>query len=58
MRRDFQVIDLDYETAIRSAELRAKCRIPMADSIIATVAQMHRCPVVSDDPSLQKDRKH
>ena len=50
IRRDFQVVDLDYETAIRSAELRAKYGIPMADSIIAAVAQRYRCPVVSDDP--------
>jgi len=50
IRRDFQVVDLDYETAIRSAELRAKYGIPMADSIIAAVAQRYKCPVVSDDP--------
>jgi len=54
IRRDFQVIDIDYETAIISAELRAKYRMPMADSIIAAVAQINRCPIVSDDPHFQK----
>ena len=54
IRRDFQVIEMDYETAIRSAELRAKYRVPMADSIIAAVAQINSCPIVSDDPHFQK----
>jgi len=54
IRRDFQVIEMDYETAIRSAELRTKYRIPMADSVIAAVAQINRCPIVSDDPHFQK----
>ena len=54
IRRDFNVVDMDYETAIRSAELRSIHRIPMADSVIAATAQIHRCPVVSDDPHFQK----
>lgn len=33
------------------AELRAKYRIPMADSIIAAAAQIKKCPIVSDDPT-------
>lgn len=49
IRRDFDVVDMNYETAIRSAELRSKRRIPMADSVIAATAEIHRCPVVSDD---------
>jgi len=49
IRRDFDVVDVDYETAVRSAELRSKHRIPMADSIIAATAQIHGCPLVSDD---------
>jgi len=53
IRRDFQVIEMDYETAIRSAELRARYRMPMADSIIAAVAQIKSCPLVSDDPHFQ-----
>lgn len=54
MRRDFDVVDMDYETAIRSAELRSKHRIPMADSVIAATAEIHRCPVVSDDPHFRQ----
>jgi len=49
IRRDFNVVDVDYETAVRSAELRSKHRIPMADSVIVATAQIHGCPLVSDD---------
>ncbi len=54
IRRDFRVVDVDYETAVRSAELRSRHRIPMADSVIAATAQIHGCPVVSDDPHFQE----
>lgn len=54
IRRDFNVVDMDYETAIRSAELRSLHRIPMADSVIAATAQIHGCSVVSDDPHFQR----
>ena len=54
IRRDFDVVDMDYKTAVRSAELRSRHRVPMADSVIAATAQMHGCPVVSDDPHFQR----
>jgi len=54
IRRDFNVVDVDYETAVRSAELRSKHRIPMADSVIAATAQIHGCPLVSDDAHFQQ----
>ncbi len=54
IRRDFNVIDVDYEVAVRSAELRSKHRMPMADSVIAATAQINRCPLVSDDPHFQE----
>ncbi|HDQ06586.1 MAG TPA: type II toxin-antitoxin system VapC family toxin [Candidatus Bathyarchaeota archaeon] len=54
IRRDFNVVDVDYETAVRSAELRSKHRIPMADSVIAATAQIHGCPLVSDDTHFQQ----
>jgi len=54
IRRDFDVVDVDYETAVRGAELRSRHRIPMADSVIAATAQIHGCPVVSDDPHFQE----
>lgn len=54
IHRDFNVVDVDYETAVRSAELRSRHRIPMADSVIAATAQIHGCPLVSDDPHFQE----
>ncbi|MEM2998441.1 MAG: PIN domain-containing protein [Thermoproteota archaeon] len=54
MRRDFRVVDVDYEIAVRSAELRSRHRMPMADSVIAATAQIHRCPLYSDDPHFQE----
>ena len=51
--RDFDVVDVDYETAVRSAELRSRHRMPMADSVIAATAQIHGCSLVSDDPHVQ-----
>jgi predicted nucleic acid-binding protein len=51
--RDFNVVDVDYETAVRSAELRSRHRMPMADSVIAATAQIHDCSLVSDDPHFQ-----
>ena len=49
VRRDFEVIDVDYQIAIKSAELRNKHQIPMADSVIAATAQIQQCPLFSDD---------
>jgi predicted nucleic acid-binding protein len=49
IRMDFQVIDVDYTIAVKSAELRTKHQIPMADSIIAATAQIQGCTLFSDD---------
>jgi toxin FitB len=49
IQRDFQVIDVDYSIAVKSAELRAKHPMPMADSVIAATAQIEECPLFSDD---------
>ena len=49
IQRDFQVIDVDYSIAVKSAELRAKHPMPMADSVIAATAQIKECPLFSDD---------
>ncbi|PIX32114.1 hypothetical protein COZ60_00860 [Candidatus Bathyarchaeota archaeon CG_4_8_14_3_um_filter_42_8] len=51
--RDFNVVDVYYETAVISAELRSRHRMPMADSVIAATAQIHGCSLVSDDPHFQ-----
>jgi len=49
LRRDFTVVDVNYENAVLSAQLRSKNNMPMADSIIATAAQTYGCTLVSDD---------
>ena len=49
IQRDFQVIDVDYSIAVKSAELRSKHQMPMADSVIAATAQIEECPLFSDD---------
>ena len=36
--KDFEVILMDEELAVLSAEIRSKHRIPMADSVIAAIA--------------------
>jgi len=54
IRRDFEVVDMDYELAIESAEIRRKYRIPLADSVIMVTAQRWGCPVVTDDPHFEK----
>ena len=50
IRRDFKVLEVDYETAIKSAVLRTQHPVPMANSLIAATAELHKCVVVSDDP--------
>lgn len=54
IRRDFEVVGMDYELAIESAEIRRKYRIPLADSVILATAQRLGCQVVSDDPHFEK----
>jgi toxin FitB len=49
IQRDCQVINVDYSIAVKSAELRAKHSMPMADSVIAATAQINECPLFSDD---------
>ncbi len=54
--RDFKVVDVNYEIAVRSAELRSRHQIPLADSVIAATAQIYGCALVSDDPHFKKIR--
>ncbi len=56
IRRDFQVVDVDYEIAVRSAELRSRHEMPMADSVIAATALMQGCPLFSDDVHFKQVR--
>jgi len=54
IERDFDVVDMSYDIAVQSAELRSKYRIPLADSVIAATAQRYGCPVITDDPHFEK----
>jgi predicted nucleic acid-binding protein len=54
IRGDFEVIDVDYKIAVKSAELRSKHQIPMADSVIAATAQTYQCALFSDDPHFKE----
>jgi len=49
IRRDFQVIDVDYQIALKSAELRNTRTMPLADSVIAATALIEGCPLFTDD---------
>ena len=49
IRGDFKVVDVDYEIAVKSAEIRSRNQMPMADSIIAATAQIRDCVLFSDD---------
>ena len=45
IRRDFDIVDMDYDIAVRSGELRIRYRAPLADNVIATTAQRYGCSV-------------
>ena len=47
---DFTVVEVNYEMAIVSADLRGRHQIPMADSVIAATALSCECQLFSDDP--------
>lgn len=57
IKRDFQVVDVDYEIAVKSAELRSKHQMPMADSVIAASAQIMGCHLFSDDAHFKQIRE-
>ena len=52
LEKDFEVIAVEAAVARKSAELRSKYRIPMADSMVAASAEIFRLNCVSDDPHL------
>jgi predicted nucleic acid-binding protein len=54
VRRDFQVIDVDFQIATKSAELRNNHPMPMADSVIAATALIQGCSLFSDDSHFKK----
>ena len=56
IEKDFEVIPVNHELAVVSAEMRQENEIPMADSIIAATASKLRAVCVTDDPHIQKVR--
>jgi len=50
LEKDFKVLDVDSEIAKRSAELRHRYKVSMADSIIAATSQSLDATCLSDDP--------
>ena len=57
LEKDFEVIPVEAAVARKSAELRSKYRIPMADSMVAASAEIFRLECVSDDPHLGQVRE-
>jgi toxin FitB len=49
IKRDCRIIDVNYQIAVKSAELRNTHPMPMADSVIAATAIFEGCPLFSDD---------
>lgn len=54
MESDFEVIPLDGELAVISAELRHGHGFSLADGVIAATAIREKCPVISDDPHFEE----
>ncbi len=57
LEKDFRTLPMDSELAKASAEMRSRYKIPMADSIIAATAKLHRLRCVTDDPHLTQIKK-
>jgi len=47
------LFDLDVESAIQAAEFSANYKVPMADSIIYTIARNHQATLWTQDKDLQ-----
>jgi predicted nucleic acid-binding protein len=45
---EFKVVDVGYEIATKSAELRTYRKMPLADSVIAATSQICGCVLISD----------
>lgn len=50
IRKDFQVMSVDYSLAVQAARLRAHHRLPLADSLMVATALAYKAALVSDDP--------
>lgn len=54
LAKDFGMVDVDKDMAIRAAELRHKYSIPLADSLIAATSIHLDAPCYTDDPHIQR----
>jgi predicted nucleic acid-binding protein len=52
--KDFKVVDVDLQIAVKAAEIRHGISIPMADSIIAATCSVLKGTCISDDPHFDK----
>ena len=52
--RDFIIIDVDTDLAVKGAELRHGHGFSLADSIVAATALREGCPIISDDPHFEQ----
>jgi len=52
LRKDFRIVDVDWDIARSAAHIWAKYRVPMADAIVAATALRMKVPCVSNDPHL------
>ena len=57
LEKEFEVIPVEAVVAKRSAELRGKYRMPMADSMVAASTELFRLRCVSDDPHIRQVRE-
>ncbi len=48
-----KVVDLDADVALNAARLSVMYRLPMADSVMLTTAQMHRATLWTQDADLK-----
>jgi predicted nucleic acid-binding protein len=54
MKKDFQVVPVDDQIALISAELRHKYDLSMGDSMIAATASILKTVCISDDPHFKQ----
>lgn len=50
LSRDFRLVDVDREVAVRAAQIKHEHAIPLADSLIASTAVVLKVPCYTDDP--------
>jgi predicted nucleic acid-binding protein len=54
--KDFEVVDVDSDIALRAAEIRHGSSVPMADSLIAATCLELKATCITDDPHFNRVR--